>query len=116
MKNIFYNPWSFSIFLIFAIMFGLSLNTTGQKAKITSQQLQELQIETQTLKANLTLKTLQASRSAQDFSKEKIGRDELLLIKPGDVVMELPPLNSKAEKIDLTPTQTPFQAWKNILR
>jgi cell division protein FtsB len=112
MKNLIFNPWSFGLVMIFAVMFGLSLRTTGQKARITRDQLEQLQTETSQLESSVASKTAQASKSAQPFMKEKIARDELLLIKPGEVVMELPPIVAESTQADVGPTQTPWQAWQ----
>ena len=116
MKNLIYNPWSFSLFVIFAIMFGLSLKVTGKKAQTATSQLRQLESDTKILESRIASKSALASKSAQPFTKEKITRDELLLIKPGEIIIELPPIVLKTTDISIKPSQTPLEKWQEILR
>ena len=115
MKKLIFNPWTFGAFVIFAVLLGISLKNTGQKAQITRDQLKQLETETQALETSVASKAAEASRSAKPFIKEKIARDELLWIKPGEVVMELPAISVAPVQANLSPTLTPREVWKQLL-
>lgn len=115
MNKIFFNPLTFGAVLLVASLVGLSLHQTGKKANTAQQQLEHLEKNLQDLKNAIAEKTIEASRSAEPFVKEKIARDQLLWQKPGEVVIELPATTPSPKAATTQPTQTPLQAWQEVL-
>ena len=115
MIKLFFNPWAFGVVALLAVMVGISLHQTGQKAESTTIQLHSLEAEVKTLEANVASSAAQASASANPFMKEKIARDELLWQKPGETVIELPAAAPAATIAITSQTETPWQAWKKLL-
>jgi hypothetical protein len=49
----------------------------------------------------------------QDLTKETVIRDQLLYQKPGEIVLQLPPIDvSPTPIITPTPSPSPWQAWR----
>lgn len=115
MKKIILNPGVFGGVLILAIMLISSLRQTAQKATTSTLQLRQLEQEVAGLKTVVDQKSLEASRAAQPYIKEKIARDQLLWQRPGEVVIELPATVPTPTLTFPTPTQTPWQTWQKIL-
>lgn len=100
--------------LVVACLVALSLQQTAKKASISESQLKHLEGKVQELKTAIDQKTLEASRAAEPFVKEKIARDQLLWQKPGEIVIELPPTTPTPAVVTPKPTETPWQAWKKV--
>jgi cell division protein FtsB len=115
MIKLLFNPWTFGIVLLLAIMAGVSLQQTGQKAQTAADQRQSLETEVTALQLKVSASAAQASASANPFMKEKIARDELLWQKPGETVIELPATAPTPTSVVAQTTLTPWQAWKKLL-
>lgn len=114
MNKFFFNPLTFIAVLLVASLIALSLHQTAKKAGTSELQLRKLESEVQNLKTSIDQKTQEASRAAEPFVKEKIARDQLLWQKPGEIVIELPATTPTPAVVTAKPTQTPWQAWKEL--
>lgn len=67
------------------------------------------------LEEEMLFKQVELEKARKSYSKEKILRDELLLKKPGEFVIQLPELvieNKVEEQID---NKTPINEWQELI-
>jgi cell division protein FtsB len=115
MIKILFNPWALGGILLLALVISSSLQQTSQKAKISADQLKSLTTEVANLELNVASSAAIASQSSNPFYKEKVARDQLLWQKPGEIVVQLPPISPTPTQLTRTDTQTPWEAWKKLL-
>lgn len=93
----------------------LSLEQSAQKAD-TSQQAIELE-QQQTAELHQEISTLQQELELANSPvyKEKMIRDELLMYREGEVVLQIP--DTTPEKLPVTTEvhKTPWQEWQEVL-
>ena len=99
-----------------SLIFSISLHKSAQKSRSSAQNLQNLEEEIAKVEQEISLLEKEVEAAEQPFAQEKIIRDELLMKKPGEYVVQIP------EKmiLDQTPetqteTTTPWQEWQKIL-
>ncbi len=112
-----FNPLSVLIVLALCGAIIWSLRQTSQKNSLTNQSLLQAKKEVEELK-NTRQEMEQKTQQLQlPYAQEKIIRDELLLQKPDEAVIQLPALPTAAPVI-LTPSPTPrpIDKWLKLIR
>ncbi len=110
------NPIILLIFTLLSIIFFISLDNTGKKrlqsAEIIAQNEEEIQAAGQVVRQLEE----QAALAQSGFAREKIIRDQLLGVKEGEYVVQLPDLQPEEELDFATETaETPLEQWKRLL-
>ncbi len=111
-----FNPVTAVITLLIGLAIIWSLRQTALNTNQTNQVVKEIRQEIQTLEAARDRETQKAQVSTTSGIKEKIIRDQLLLHKPDETVLQLPALPSLAPTpANPTPTDSPWRLWQNKL-
>ncbi|MFH1967552.1 MAG: septum formation initiator family protein [Patescibacteria group bacterium] len=119
MNQVLNHPLTALVLTVLGIVFMMSLYKTGQRNKqvTTTAQVIESKVEKLRQEATQAQQELDASQSEDDFKKEQIIRDELLMQKEGEVVIQLPlidPVEIEAEE-PATANQSSWQEWQTLL-
>lgn len=117
MIKIIYHPFIIIIITVISIVFFLSLEKSSQKTEISSKNIEILEqeiYEMSTQTSQLEEKIIDADSEAY---KEKVIRNELLLQKPGEKVIQISSYegqksSTESENIE---TQKPIEAWLDLL-
>lgn len=116
MQRLLSHPLVIAIFTALAIVFFVSLDKNAQTAKTSSETLQALKSQNKELEQDVKNLEEQVQTAQSEISKEKIIRNELLLQKPGEYVVQLPGDALKEDAgIEPVPPETPWEAWKKVL-
>lgn len=122
MLRIIFHPVILIIFTLVSIFFSFSLYQSAQKTKISSESLQLLQQEIENAKAEQEKLELALRESESSVTKERIIRDELLMKRPGEYVIQLPDipeqgkLSASAESsADSWYSSSIWKEWQQIL-
>jgi len=104
------------VLTIISVVFSISLYKSAQKTRYSTQNLQSLeekisQMEQETIALEETLVAAQ-----QPFNQEKIIRDELLMKKPGEYIVQIPDdLTYVKKTLAQTELSKPWEEWKELL-
>jgi cell division protein FtsB len=119
MNRVLYNPLTALILTVVVIIFILSLHKTGQKNEQVAKTAQVINLQVETLKQQVSQaeQRLSPSQDKEDLLKEQVFRDELLMQKEGEVVIQLPPLSASPldEAPSLSSYQSVWEEWREIL-
>ncbi len=100
---------------IVVIIFLFSLRKTRLKSDSSTQILKQKQQSVAQLKKDLEEIRQRNAKFKSDFYQEKIIRNELLMQRPGEIIMQLP---IEEKQTLISPTPTPelknFQKWLNL--
>ena len=116
MGKIFENKLILAGVIILVVIFSISLRKTRLKTEYSAKVLEQKEHSLAKLEKEVA-KLEENNRQLDDeFVKEKIIRDELLMKKPNEVVLQLPP-ESKKIAPSATPTPTPdnILKWKQVV-
>jgi hypothetical protein len=102
--------------LIIAIL-GLSwsLWQGWQRRRSSERSLDQLNQEVVSLRLEVDQLTTQTTSSTLSFEQEKVMRDELLLQRPGEIVLQLPHITQSDVVNEPIATPTPWQKWRQLL-
>ncbi|PIR58848.1 MAG: hypothetical protein COU69_03560 [Candidatus Pacebacteria bacterium CG10_big_fil_rev_8_21_14_0_10_56_10] len=103
------------LFLVISAIFFVSLRKTAQRATDSAEYVAELNQEISRLEEEVAELERRLETAQSDFTREKILRDELLLQKPGEQVVKLPPLPPQPPPPEPEPEPEPWQAWRVLL-
>ena len=109
------NPLVIVIITLLAFSFVISLKKNANKANISSQNLTKLENEITKLENNLQQAQDDLNESKTLLSQEKIIRNQLLMQKPGEYVVQIPLPEEKQEKNLNSFKTTPLEEWKSLL-
>ena len=117
MIKIIYHPFIIIILTIIGIIFFLSLDKSSQKTEISSKNIEVLELEIN----NMSLQTSQLEEKIidadSDIFKEKVIRNELLLQKPGEIIIQLS--SAESQKINFESSQVevekPLDSWLDLI-
>src|SRR5688500_128724 len=109
MTSLLKHPFILVIITVVALFYYLSLDKSAQKAEISSQTVLDLEQEIGQISGEVAILEKQLESANHPISQEKIIRNELLMQKPGEYVLQLPSI----EVIEKTPpqaeTKTPWE-------
>lgn len=117
MKQLIYNPLVAIIFTIVTAVITFSLYRNTQEIKKSTQSIQILEDQIEKKEANIDHLENQLDQSSSEFTQEKIIRNELLLQKEGEYIVQIADqaddqIAQQAEKIN---NKTPWQEWKELI-
>lgn len=114
MKWIFH-PLAVITLTIVSIILVYSLQTNTKEIKKSTERIDILDQENQKLATEIFQLEEQLEQARSDFLKEKIVRNELLLQKPGEYIVQIDiPATSSAQK-NIDSELTPWQKWQQVL-
>ncbi len=115
MNKLFFNPISVIVFTIVVFTLSLSIKETSHRATATKQELQSLQKEVSALQSEAVETEQLVAERRGEFVREKIARDELLLQKPNELIVQLPPITPKPEPTPIVQQHSPLEEWKRAI-
>ncbi len=114
--RILYSPLAALIITGIVGVICVSLYMNGRRIQQSALTVQKMEVEVASIEAKVNLVERNALEATSSTAKERIFRDELLLQKPGEFIVQIPdqPLPS------VKPTQTvtslrPWQQWQQLL-
>lgn len=118
MHQIIRHPAVLIFTIIVAVCIFISLDKSAHKAINSSTYMQTLEKERDEIATQVAQLQERYSQAQSPFIQEKIVRDELLLQKADELVVQLPASPEKIEKkTEELPMLTPWQAWvKTVLK
>lgn len=91
MRRLLTNPIILLVFILISVIFYVSLDKTGKKRAQSAEVIAEHQKEVEKAKENLRDLEAQTGIESDEFEKEKIIRDQLLMIKEGEYAVQIAP-------------------------
>lgn len=114
MKEILQKPLIIIIVTIIALFFLISLRKTASKSIVSQKNIELLEQKLQDINNQVINEEKALNIASSEFEKEKIIRDELLLQKPGEYILQIP-LETNTYSINNNSNQeTPLEAWKKL--
>ena len=115
MRNLLKHPSVVLLLTIFAVLYYVSLDSSAQKATVSSDTVEvlEQEVNQMTLEVSDLEKKLEAAN--HPISKEKVIRNELLMQKPGEYVLQLPPIESSETPAVQKAEKSAWEEWKEVL-
>jgi type II secretory pathway pseudopilin PulG len=116
MRSLLEHPLVIVIITVVAGIFMFSLYVSSNRGRSGEETLSSLEQSVTNQQERVRTLEEQAQLSKDPFVQEKIQRDERLLQKPGEIVLQLPPLTVASPTPEPKPTpDTPWQEWKQLL-
>ncbi|MFZ5376537.1 MAG: FtsB family cell division protein [Patescibacteria group bacterium] len=116
MPKILTNPFVILAITLLAITFFLSLQKSAKQATYSKQSIEQLEAEVQELEKIRDEDKKKLELADKPIAKEKIIRNELLMQKPGEYVVQIA-VETETTAKELSPTpRPPIQAWMELLR
>ncbi len=115
MNKLLSHPLFILLLTLFCGLFWLSLYRSTQSFSASKQNLAKVKTEINFKAQELSKLESEYQTAQQDFTKEKIARNELLLQKEGEFIVQLPPQEKKSVETVEVATHTPWQKWKDLL-
>lgn len=115
MNKLFYNPISLIVFVLVVFTISLSLRETAKRADLAKKEVSALEQEVTMLQADTTAAEELVTERQGEFMREKIARNELLLQKPDEIIVQLPPITPKPLPTPTVSTVTPLEQWRRAI-
>lgn len=114
--RILYSHLAVAFFTVIAGIICVSLYMNGRRIQQSATTVQKMELEVASIEAKVNKVESTALEATSAAAKERIFRDELLLQRPGEYIVQVPdqPLPTPEMAIT-TPTQTAWQQWKKLL-
>ncbi len=116
MQKLLFHPLTALFLTLLTIIFLISLYHNILDIRKSTETITVLDQENQKLASEISNLEKKLVDTRSDFVQEKITRDELLMQKPGEFIVQLPPLPSPNPQPQLNQqSTTPWQEWRQIL-
>ncbi|HEX7018301.1 MAG TPA: septum formation initiator family protein [Patescibacteria group bacterium] len=115
MKNLLYHPLVAVAVTIISLLFYFSLLKSDQKLVKTKESVASLTQEVALLQKEQTSLEEAVEYASTSAAQEKILRDELLMQKPGEYVLQLPAVAELESEPTPSPTPTPWESWQELI-
>lgn len=116
MQKLLSHPITLALCTTLAIIFYVSLDKSTQTVHTSATTLQSLEQQNKKLDTEVKILEEQVQSAQTELAKEKIIRNELLLQKPGEYVVQLPEdILQPHQKAEDEAPETPWEAWKRLL-
>lgn len=117
MHDLIYKPISIVVITLVGMLIIFSLWQNTKEIKNSSELVKNLENQVAEKQADISQMENQLESASSDFTKEKIIRDELLLQKQGEYVIQI--INDDPKKNDLDQAVnlkiSPLRAWQKLL-
>ena len=116
MRKIIYHPFIVFIITIVGIIFFISLDKSSQKTDISNKNIEILEKEVNDISRQASELEERIIETESEAYKEKVIRNELLLQKPGEKVIQLPNLNNEEIEGPITSEKSkPIEEWLKLI-
>ena len=116
MSKLIFNPITFLGITIISIIFSISLYKSAKRTSYSAENIKSIEEEVLKTEAEVLALEIAIEESQQPFIEEKIIRNELLMKKPGEYVIQIP--NELIEQTQTTieiKTLSPWEEWQQLL-
>ena len=116
MSKLVFNPIAFIGITIISIIFSVSLYKSAQRTRYSTENLKSLEQEVAETEKEVAALETAIQESQQPFAKEQIIRNELLMKKGGEYVIQIPDeLVSKTQSVVESKKNSPWEEWQKLL-
>ena len=116
MMRLLYHPLTLLAFTLLVVIFALSLHTSRQKMKTSTERIAVLEQEVDQMASEVYQLDYQVQTATSSAAQEKIIRDELLMQKPDEIIVQLPPIDEvKVPMPSPSPSPEPWQEWRMLI-
>jgi cell division protein FtsB len=116
MFKILFHPFSLVIATIIVVLLWLSLWANTREIKQSQDFILTLQNKVENEKKEVSHLEEKLNQADSDTQKERLIRDELLMQKPGEYVIQVPEVPISEEKVQETQKiTTPWEEWRTLL-
>ena len=115
MKKLLAHPLVILSITIFVILFVISLQKTAQKSNVATENVRLLEENNQLLIDQIEQEKDALEYANTDLSKEKIIRNELLMQKPGEYVIQIPNDVVIDQQSGEVQQQSAWDEWQQLL-
>lgn len=116
MKRLLYHPLTAILITALVIYFIISLRSNLKKLEISRQNLSNIQQDVAQLSEEVESQKQTLNQAQQPLAKEKLARDELLLKKSGEYVIDLPDIILTELESEPSPSPRPIEKWIELIR
>jgi hypothetical protein len=110
-----FHPITLLLTTILVIWLYMSLLHTEEKMRMSTESVLLLDQEVAEIASQVSLLENRLAQANSEQSKEQRIRDELLLQKPGEYVIQLPTQQVSAETIEDDVQESPLQSWLQLI-
>jgi len=111
-----FHPLILFALTVLAVWLYISLLQTEEKMRLSAESVTVLDQEVEHIANQVSDLEKQLSEANSPESQEQRIRDELLLKKPGEYVVQLPTEQPTPQSIEKHSKKTPLQTWLMLLR
>lgn len=115
MRHFLFHPLTVLILTGVTVVLAVSAYRLGQKNRTSTEYLGVLEQEMDKISSEVFHLQHQAAEAADPITKEKIIRNELLMQRPGEVVVEVPQAPAESTVASSAAELTPAQQWWQLL-
>ena len=115
MNKLIYHPIFIGLVSLLAIIFIISLNKNNQKSKLSNQSISHIQTEIDMLKIQIDTQKEKLEAVKDPLSKEKILRDQLLLKKENEYVVQIPDIEVEEDENFSKNKISAWEEWKKLI-
>lgn len=117
MSRLLYHPLTIAIITGISLILFISLYINGREIRQSGQLITTLESDVKKTSEDVE-KTQQKLQEAQTpYTKEKIIRDQLLMQKPGEFIVQIPDVVlQNEEKPTIKKNPTPLEQWRQLLK
>lgn len=114
--RILYSHLAVAFFTVVAGIICVSLYMNGRRIQQSATVVQKMELEVASIEAKVNQVESTALEATSAAAKERIFRDELLLQRPGEYIVQVPdqPLPTP-QTVVASPQPTAWQQWKKLL-
>lgn len=115
MKNLLFHPLTALLFTVIAILFVVSLRKTAQKSEVSSKNVEVLEEKINQLSGEIEAEQQALEYASSKLAREKMLRNELLLQKPGEYILQIPNEESLNVNQNVNEEQTNLKTWWELI-
>lgn len=116
MRSLLVHPLAVAFFTLVALVFSVSMYLSAKSQSDGKEVIAALEESVARQQMRVSELEEQAALAQDPFVQEKIQRDERLQQKPGEILLQLPPITVPSPTPQPTPVQlTPWQEWRALL-
>lgn len=115
MKNLLYHPSTLLAIALISGVFILSLRKSAQKTRYSSQNINILEQEIEKLAIQVSEQQNLLKSSQKPLAEEKIMRNELLMQKPGEYILQVPEIKIDSKESVQEKILSPWEEWQKLI-
>jgi cell division protein FtsB len=115
MKSLLFHPLTLVAYTVLIVFIIISMHQTVDQIQQSTETTSILDQEIQEIATEVSQLELAVEVAQSDLTKEQIARDELLLKKDGEIVLQLPKIELPTQRTASHSAKTPRQEWWELV-